>query len=103
MKKQIFTTIAFALFTIGCMHAQHIQETGPLAKNRKPWKDPKPSTPIMIKKHEKLTGPLAKNRKPWKDECELQPIVFVERKSLQGPMAKNVRPERDNYFEDYTR
>lgn len=103
MRKYIFTTIVFALFAIGCMHAQHNQETGPLVKNRKPWKDPKPSTPITIKKHEKLTGSLAKNRKPWKDEYELQPVVFVERKNLQGAMAKNARPERDNYWEDYTK
>ena len=103
MKKHIFTTIAFGILTIGYMNAQQNHETGPLAKNRKPWKNPKPSAPIMVKKHEKLTGPLAKNRKPWKDECELQPVVFVDRKDLQGPMAKNVRPERDNYREEYTK
>lgn len=103
MKKHIFTTITIAFVTIGCMNAQSNTETGPLAKNRKPWKDPKPTTVIMIKKHDDLTGPLAKNRKPWKDECELYPVVFVERKDLQGPMAKNVRPERDNYSVEYTK
>ncbi|MAU15079.1 MAG: hypothetical protein CMH46_06010 [Muricauda sp.] len=102
MTKNTCFVIALMFFGFGCVQAQQNMETGPLAKNRKPWKDPKPQTTIYLKKHEDgvLTGPLAKNRKIWKDEYVVTPMVWRTRKELTGPWAKNARPERGNYWED---
>lgn len=97
-----YFTMIMVFLGFGCVQAQQHMETGPMAKNRKPWKDPKPRTAIYVKKQEDgvLTGPLAKNRKIWEDGYVVAPMVWRTRKKWTGPWAKNARPERGNYWED---
>lgn len=105
MDKYFYITILMVFLGVGLVHAQKGITTGPLAKNRKPWKDPKPHSIVMIKKHDHdpMTGPIAKNRKPYEDICETVPMVFRQRRMLTGPLAKNARPERGNYWEPETK
>lgn len=93
-------SISLGLSAFNLANAQNNNETGPLVKNRKPWKEPKPQTTIYLKKYKKgnLTGPLAKNRKIWDAEFIALPIGTREPKELQSFLAKNTRPERGNYW-----
>jgi|GEM_PF-1293396 hypothetical protein len=95
--------ITFLMMILGAFFAYGQEDilTGPRAKNRKPWKNPKPQSMLVIKDHdhEPIMGPLAKNRRPFEDVCETMPIVFRERRKLTGGLAKNARPERGNYWE----
>lgn len=99
MKPHIFLTIALSLFVFTYSNTQQNQVTGPKAKNRNLWKNSKPPTIIMFKKHshEPYTGPKAKNH-IWEDDCEAYPIVLLKRRSLQGPKAKNTRPGSKDYW-----
>lgn len=105
MTKYFYITIIALFMGAGMVHAQQDIVTGPKAKNRKPWKDPKPQSLIVVKKHDHalLTGPLAKNKRPFEDVCETVPVIFRERRKLTGPLAKNARPERGNYWEPETK
>ena len=93
-------SILLSVCAINLINAQNNNETGPLVKNRKPWKDPKPQTTIYLKKYKEgnLTGPLAKNRKIWDAEFIALPIRTREPRELQDFLAKNARPERGNYW-----
>lgn len=93
-------SISLCLLAINLANAQNDKTTGPLAKNRKPWKDPKPQTTIYLKKYEEVhvTGPLAKNRKIWDEAFVALPITVREPRELNSFLAKNARPERGNYW-----
>ncbi|WP_127022408.1 hypothetical protein [Flagellimonas beolgyonensis] len=101
MAKYFYITIIALFMGVGMVQAQEGIVTGPKAKNRKPWKNPKPQSTIVVKlhDHDPMTGPVAKNRKPYEDICETVPMVSRERRKLTGPWAKNARPERGNYWE----
>ncbi|NJB72627.1 hypothetical protein GGR42_003118 [Saonia flava] len=100
MKNRIFITIGLCLLSIWFMSAQQNQLTGPEAKNRKPWENPRESSIVMVKNHnhKPLTGPKAKNLKLWEDKCERIAVVYEQRKIITGPKAKNTRPEHDDYW-----
>lgn len=92
---------AFVLLATYYMSAQQDRSTGPMAKNRKPWQDPRPQSRIMFKDHDHapITGPMAKKHRPWEDGCAVLPMTFSKREDLTGPLAKNTRPEEDAYWE----
>ncbi len=60
---------AFVLLATYQVSAQQDGTTGPMAKNRKPWKNPRPQSQIMFKDHAHtpITGPMAKNTRPEED------------------------------------
>lgn len=103
-KKHLFTTVLIGMVAIATLQAQDNQQTGPLAKNRKLWKNPRVTTQVVIKdhQHKNVTGPLAKNRKIWEDTCASYPVLFRKDRKLTGGLAKNALPERGNYWEPDT-
>ena len=70
------------------------QETGPKAKNYKPWKKNSESNRLVTFKDKgSVVGPKAKNKKSWtSSNTETTPITSSKKQKLTGPKAKNYKP-----------
>lgn len=95
--KNLITLIAFSFFIVFGASAQKSDLKGPAYKNRKPWKDPKPTSTLYVKKGETLKGPEAKNARPLeRKQGELVAVNLETKEKPVGPAYKNRKPWSDN-------
>lgn len=102
MKKIAFILTLGLLVSIGAS-AQKTNLKGPAYKNRKPWKNPTPTTLVFTKSGETLKGPAAKNATPLQRKQGEKVLVAVgnDGPKLKGPEYKNRKPWADNSLKLY--
>lgn len=91
MKKYIIPSI-FSLAIVFGASAQNDKDLkGPAYKNRKPWKDPRPATTLVVKDGESIKGAGAKLLTPFErksgDTSTVELIANTDK--LKGPAYKN--------------
>ena len=85
--------IFIMILSAGLVFGQSSRQTGPAAKNAKPWADQQSKQQAYSMVDVKTTqGPAAKNLKAWEPKDTTLKLITNQPIALKGPRAKNQKP-----------